>query len=367
LPNKSALAEVFADTAGFFLLLFEDDNVICWQRIGRKHSSFGMSIFSIGIDLGGTNLRIAAFTSDWERREAITTPTRVQDGPGAVLDDMCAAVEKLVAECGRGELVGVGLGSPGPLELPAGRLLQPPNLPGFEDLELKTELENRLQVPVIVECDANAAALAECHAGTGKKFGLHSLCMLTLGTGVGSGIILNGRVWHGYAGMGGEAGHVPVYHDGLMCGCGTRGCLEQYASATAIARAGQNLVHAKPQSGSGTVTARSIAEAAQAGDVESQRVYDGVGEALGIGLASLVSTLNLPLYVVGGGVVAAWDLFAPAMFAEIERGSYIYRLTKPADGAVPQAGKTNVFPAELGPDSGLLGAAMLPFFQSLGS
>ena len=327
-----------------------------------------MSIFSIGIDLGGTNLRIAAFTSDWERRGAITTPTRVQDGPGAVLDDMCAAVEKLVAECGgRGELVGVGLGSPGPLELPAGRLLQPPNLPGFEDLELKTELENRLQVPVVVECDANAAALAECHAGAGKKFGFHSLCMLTLGTGVGSGIILNGRVWHGYAGMGGEAGHVPVYHDGLMCGCGTRGCLEQYASATAIARAGQNLVHARPGNGSGAITARSIAEAAQAGDVESQRVYDGVGEALGIGLASLVSTLNLPLYVVGGGVVAAWDLFAPAMFAEIERGSYIYRLTKPADPAVPQAGKTNVFPAELGPDSGLLGAAMLPFFQSLGS
>lgn len=327
-----------------------------------------MSIFSIGIDLGGTNLRIAAFTSEWERLGAITTPTRVQYGPGAVLDDMCAAVQKLVADCGgRGELVGVGLGSPGPLELPSGRLLQPPNLPGFEDLELKTELESRLQVPVVVECDANAAALAECHAGAGKKSGYHSLCMLTLGTGVGSGIILNGRVWHGYAGMGGEAGHVPVYHDGLLCGCGSYGCLEQYASATAIARAGQNLDHAKAQNGSGTISARSIAEAAQAGDTESQRIYDGVGEALGIGLASLVSTLNLPLYVVGGGVVAAWKLFAPSMFAELDRGSYIYRLTKPVNPAIPEIGKTNVLPAELGPDSGLLGAAMLPFFQSLSS
>ena len=327
-----------------------------------------MSIFSIGIDLGGTNLRIAAFTSDWERRGAITTPTRVQDGPGAVLDDMCAAVQKLVADCGgRGELVGVGLGSPGPLELPSGRLLQPPNLPGFEGLELKVELEKRLQVPVVVECDANAAALAECHAGAGQKYGHHSLCMLTLGTGVGSGIILNGRVWHGFAGMGGEAGHVPVYHDGLMCGCGTRGCLEQYASATAIARAGQNLVHAGSQNGTGTISARSIAEAALAGDAESQRIYEVVGEALGIGLASLVSTLNLPLYVIGGGVVAAWELFAPSMFTELDRGSYIYRLTRPSDSAVPEAGKTNVLPAELGPDSGLLGAAMLPFFQSLSS
>jgi len=329
-----------------------------------------MSIFSIGIDLGGTNLRIASFSSNWERRGAVTTPTRVQDGPGAVLDDMCAAVEKLVAQCGeRGDLVGVGLGSPGPLELPSGRLVQPPNLPGFEDLELKTELENRLQVPVIVECDANAAALAECHAGAGKTFGYHSLCMLTLGTGVGSGIILNGRVWHGFIGMGGEAGHVPVYHDGLLCGCGSRGCLEQYASATAIARAGSRLVTIPDAASSGklALTARTIAEAALAGDAESRQIYEGVGEALGIGLASLVSTLNLPLYIIGGGVVAAWELFAPTMFAELDRGSYIYRLTKPVRTTVPEAGKTNVLPAELGPDSGLLGAAMLPFFQSLSS
>jgi glucokinase len=324
-----------------------------------------MSTFSIGIDLGGTNLRIAAFTSEWERRGAITTPTRVQDGPGAVLDDMCTAVHQLVSECGgRQHLVGVGLGSPGPLELPAGRLLQPPNLPGFEGLELKTELENRLQVPVIVECDANAAALAECHAGSGRTSGYQSLCMLTLGTGVGSGIILNGRVWHGFAGMGGEAGHVPVYHDGLLCGCGTYGCLEQYASATAIARAGEKMVRANSRNGFPAVTARSIAEAAIAGDTGSQQIYNGVGEALGIGLASLVSTFNLPLYVIGGGVVAAWDLFAPAMFKELERGSYIYRLTKPENPSVLEKSKTNVLPAELGPDSGLLGAAMLPFFQS---
>ena len=110
-----------------------------------------------------------------------------------------------------------------------------------------------------------------------------------------------------------------------------------------------------------------FAEAASAGDRESQRIYEVVGEALGIGLASLVSTLNLPLYIIGGGVVAAWELFAPSMFAELDRGSSIYRLTPPSDSAVPEAGKTNVLPAELGPDSGLLGAAMLPLFQSLSS
>jgi glucokinase len=327
-----------------------------------------MSTYSIGIDLGGTNLRIAAYAADWTRRDAITIPTRVQDGPGAVLADMCEAVDQLVAACGgREDFVGVGMGSPGPLELPSGRLLEPPNLPGFEGLELKTELESRLQLPVVVECDANAAALAECHAGAGKSSGYQSLCMLTLGTGVGSGIILNGHVWHGFNGMGGEAGHVPVYRDGLLCGCGTRGCLEQYASATAIARAGRDLIPEGSENGADIVTARTIADAALAGDAESRRIYDGVGEALGIGLASLVSTLSLPLYVIGGGVVAAWELFAPAMFIELEQGSYIYRLTKPADPSVLEAARTNVVPAELGPDSGLLGAAMLPFFQSLSS
>ncbi|HEX3435289.1 MAG TPA: ROK family protein [Pseudacidobacterium sp.] len=324
-----------------------------------------MNAFSIGIDLGGTNLRIAAFTSDWQRLGSVSVPTRVGSGPQAVLDDMCSAVKHLVAEHEAGrQLVGVGIGCPGPLELPSGRLLTPPNLPGFEGLELKTELERRLEVPVVVECDANAAALAECHAGAGKASGYQSLCMLTLGTGVGSGIILNGHVWHGFAGMAGESGHVPVYHDGLVCGCGSRGCLEQYASATAIARVGRKLIAAGVAlNGSDAVTARTIAEGALAGDPESREIYNGVGKALGIGLASLVSTLNLPLYVIGGGVAAAWDLFSPSMFAALEADSYIYRLTKPSGPNIPEKAKTNVMAAQLGSDSGLLGAAMLPFFE----
>jgi len=323
----------------------------------------GMNTFSIGVDLGGTSLRVAAFTPDWERLSAISMPTRVDAGPEAVLQDMVSAIRQLVAEHQSGrQWVGTGVGCPGPLELPSGRLLTPPNLPGFGGLELKTELERRLGSPVLVECDANAAALAECHAGAGKAFGTQSLCMLTLGTGVGSGIILDGHVWHGFAGMAGEAGHVPVYLDGLPCGCGSRGCLEQYASATAIARAGRSLAVAGPHHGQDQVTARSLAESAWAGDAESEEIYRKVGQALGIGLASLVSTLNLPLYVVGGGVAAAWDLFSPAMFAAMEAHSYIYRLTKPADPSIPEKGRTTVVPARLGPDSGLLGAAMLPFF-----
>ena len=110
-------------------------------------------------------------------------------------------------------------------------------LPGFDAFMLKDEMESKLHSPVIVECDANAAALAEWKSGVGKEMPGDSMCMLTLGTGVGAGIILDRKIWHGMNGMGGEGGHIPLVEDGFACGCGGRGCLEQYASATAIGRA----------------------------------------------------------------------------------------------------------------------------------
>jgi glucokinase len=269
------------------------------------------------------------------------------------------------------DLVGIGIGSPGPIELPEGRLLQPPNLPGFDRLELKVELETLLNLPVIIECDANAAALAEAHAGLGRKYAVDSVCMVTLGTGVGGGIVLGGKIWHGFNGMAGEVGHVSVWPDGIPCSCGNRGCLELFASATGIARMAREAAaegrsprtrdlidHGQP------VTARDVARFAEQGDAGALSAYDTCGRALGLGLADLVNTLNLPLYTIGGGAAAAWPLFASVMFRELTRASYVYRLTRPADAAVFEPGKTNVMPAQLGPDSGLLGAAMVPCFQS---
>jgi glucokinase len=331
-----------------------------------------MAKFTIGVDLGGTNLRIAGFSSDWQRLTSVAIPTRVREGPPVVLGDMASAIRHVIEQCGGvDELEGIGVGSPGPIELPAGRLLQPPNLPGFHALELKVELELLLDLPVIIESDANAAALAEAHAGLGREHAADSLCMLTLGTGVGSGIILDGRIWHGFLGMAGEAGHVAVWPEGMSCNCGNRGCLELFASATGIARMAREAAaegrsprvrelidHHQP------VTARQVAEFAQEGDAGALSVYDTVGRALGLSLADLVNTLNLPLYVIGGGAAAAWPLFAPVMFRELERASYVYRLTQPGDRDRFEAGKTNVLAAQLGTDSGLLGAAMVPRFVS---
>ncbi len=331
-----------------------------------------MTKFTIGVDLGGTNLRIAGFSGEWQRLASVAVPTRVQEGPMTVLADMAAAIRQVIAECGgEGGLQGIGVGSPGPIELPAGRLLQPPNLPGFHELELKVELERLLGLPVIIESDANAAALAEAHAGLGQEYSVESLCMLTLGTGVGSGIVLGGRIWNGFLGMAGEAGHVSVWPEGIPCSCGNRGCLELFASATGIVRMAREAAAEgrsprvrelvdKHQA----VTARDVAEFAHGGDPGALSVYNTVGRALGLSLADLVNTLNLPLYVVGGGAAAAWPLFSPVMFRELERASYVYRLTQPNDRDCYETGKTNVLPAQLGSDSGLLGAAMVPRYPS---
>src|ERR1700749_4948583 len=146
-----------------------------------------MSSFSVGVDLGGTNLRVAAYTRASGLLETILLPTRLAAGRLAVVEDMCHAIRKLIDKFSpQHELAGVGIGTPGPLELPAGRLHNPPNLPGWDGFDLRCELEKKVRQNVIVESDANLAALAECVLGRGRTMGLDSLCMLTLGTGVGN-------------------------------------------------------------------------------------------------------------------------------------------------------------------------------------
>jgi glucokinase len=329
---------------------------------------------TIGVDLGGTNLRIAAYAPDLGVLNSVSLRTRLEAGPLAVVDDMCDAIIELIEEHQQGrDLIGVGVGSPGPLELPAGRLHHPPNLPGWDGFPLLAEMEKRLQRPVVLESDANAAVLAEYALGLGKHLGIDSLCMLTLGTGVGNGIILNGKLWHGSTGMGGEAGHMTVYPDGPLCGCGNTGCLEVCASATAIVNAAEKLAKNGKVSGLAALrdkgalfTAQSIADAAQQGDPDAKRIFAETGTALGICLAGLINILNLPLYVVGGGVANSWDLLSPTLFRELERRSYVYALTAPGRAASKgmPGGGTQVLPAKLGAEAGLLGACILPMYSS---
>ena len=322
-----------------------------------------MNSWSIGVDLGGTNLRVAAVTQHGESLETIHLPTRLGAGPQAVLDDMAGAIRQLIEKHEGDTLLGIAVGSPGPIELPQGVLHHPPNLTGFDGLNLRTELERRLDRPVQIGHDAALAAYGECLLGAGRAYGVNSLVMLTLGTGVGCGIVLEGRIWNGMKGSAGESGHGPLYPDGVPCPCGARGCLEMYASATSIVRLARELgigVEERPSVEAPSLTALRVAELATAGDERALRVFDQVGDALGLSLAHLVNALDLPLYLIGGGAAAAWPLFAPRMFSTLREGSYVYRQSMPRDPNFFEPGKTYVAPAQLGSEAGLLGAALLP-------
>jgi glucokinase len=316
--------------------------------------------YSIGVDLGGTNLRVASYTGGIDFMDSVLLPTRLREGPDRVVRDMCDAIKALaVKDNGGRRLAGIGIGSPGPMQLPQGVLRNPPNLPGWDLFELRKAIESELGTSVAIECDANLAALAEEQLGAGRMHGVDSLCVLTLGTGVGSGFVLNGRILHGATGMGGEAGHVIVQDVGVAaCGCGGFGCLEQYASASAVVRMAQETM-----SEEAPATAHGVALSARSGDLRATSVFEGVGHALGIALTGLINTLNLPLYLLGGGVCDAWDLLAPTLFSTLHRRSYVYRLTEP-DVLEPlslEVNKTYVLRAQLGSSAGLLGACLLPY------
>jgi glucokinase len=192
--------------------------------------------------------------------------------------------------------------------------------------------------------------------------------MITLGTGVGSGLILNGSVWHGMVGMGGEVGHLCLDPLGPPCGCGSRGCLEQYASANGLLRlareeaespgASEALVRLSHQQAGFSPLA--VATLAEQGDASALRSFQELGSWLGLGLAGLINTLDLPLIIIGGGVASSWKLFSPSMFTKLREYSFVYRLGEPTQRTTMEANHTFIRPAELGPAAGLLGAALLP-------
>ncbi len=336
-----------------------------------------MNSFSIGVDLGGTNLRIAAVDEQGTLVEKVTLGTKVSRGREHVIADMCDAIQRLTDKFkDTAPLIGIGIGVPGIIDMEAGVVRESPNLPDWTDYPARAAIEQRLKTVVILENDANVAALGEQWLGAAKNFS--DMAMLTLGTGVGGGLVFGGAIWHGANGMAGEVGHITVEPDGHLCGCGNRGCLEQYASATAVVRMAREVIAkngaselASAASSDPEFSSKSIYNLAIQGDEDARRIFRNVGRCLGIVLASLINTLNLPIYVVGGGASSAWEAFAPSMFDELRQRSYVYAVTALHDASAGthgasahvQAGpghKTTITRALLGSDAGLYGAARLP-------
>ena len=327
-----------------------------------------MSTFAIGVDLGGTNLRIAAVDEHGTFLEKTSLDTQASRGRDFVITEMCEAIRATVNKIPSATLAGIGIGVPGIIDMETGMLRESPNLPGWHNYPVRDDIERRLGAKVILENDANAAALGEKWLGAARDH--DDMLMLTLGTGVGGGVVLGGRVWHGMRGMAGEPGHITIHPEGPPCPCGNRGCLEQFASATAVVRmareaiakdASSALAHAAQ--GSAALTAKSVYQLATQGDSDAQQIYRRVGWALGIGLAGLINLLNLPIYVIGGGVAAGWDAFLRAMLEEVRWRSFVYRATNPEDSS-GSSKKTIITRALLGGDAGLFGAARLPLLVS---
>jgi len=336
-----------------------------------------MNKFSIGVDLGGTNMRIAAVDEQGSLVEKVTLDTKVSLGRDYVIGNMCDAIQRMSEKYrNSATLLGIGVGVPGIIDMQTGLVRESPNLPGWVDYPAGADIGQRLKTMVILENDANVAAFGEQWLGAAKDYA--DMAMLTLGTGVGGGLVLGGAIWRGANGMAGEFGHTTVEPDGHPCGCGNRGCLEQYASATAVVRMARDAIasngvsalaraaHSDPE-----FSAKSIYNLAMQGDEDARRIFRYVGRCLGIVLSSMVNSLNLPIYVIGGGMSSAWETFSPAIFEELRRRSLVYAATAPPDPSASNQGasahvkagpghKTIITRALLGSDAGLYGAARLP-------
>jgi glucokinase len=301
-----------------------------------------MPEYSIGVDLGGTNLRAAAIDDHGVMIEKVSGSTHLKAGRDAVVDDMVQAIEGVRTRIAGRTLAGIGVGVPGFILMDKGIIVGSNNLPQFENYPVRDEIERRLGARVILENDANAAAMGEKWMGAGRD--VNDLVLLTLGTGVGGGIISAGRVLEGSVGMAGEIGHITVSPNGNPCGCGNTGCLEKHASATAIGAMARLI-------GLGAdLTAEDVYKLAVAGDARAKAIFTSMGQALGIALATLINIFNFPLYLLSGGPLPAWDYFSPAMIAEVQRRSFTYRNSP-----------TRIERATLGNEAGLYGAAYLPF------
>ena len=306
------------------------------------------------VDLGGTNLRAANIDSSGSIHERVKLPTPDSDKAEDIVNAIVSAVQNCETEAAKraAHIQAVSVVVPGSVHAQSRVIVNAPNVPAIVDFELAEALEGKLQRQVLIENDANAAALGEMWQGAARSS--RTIVCLTLGTGVGSGIILNGELWRGADGTAGEIGHTSVQPFGhVRCKCGNIGCLEVYASATAIVRMTREALSNHPASqlnsvDPGDLTSSQVADAAAMGDELALEIFRKMGTYLGIAAANIVNTLNPELIVIGGGVSAAFDLFAPAARAEMLRRAF----------PVP-AVRCQIVRAECGDDAGLLGAALL--------
>lgn len=309
----------------------------------------------IGIDVGGTNVKIALVDDKGNITYSNSVPTRAEMGYEYTVNNIKQAIYDLMKETKltTKDIEGIGFGFPGQVDYKSGVVRLAPNIPGWVEVPIAKLIEDEFKIPTRVDNDVRCAALGELNYGAGQ--GCENLICITVGTGIGSGLIVNGRLVRGASNAAGEIGHIKLQiHDGPICGCGDTGCMEAFASGPAIVAMAEDYIKGgkstkfREMANGNPITPYIVCEAAKSGDPVAQRIFTIMGEYIGTGLSSVVNLLNPEKIIVGGGVADAGDLLLKPLTETLKK-----RAMKIAGQAV------EVVPAQLGNTAGVIGASLL--------
>ncbi len=314
--------------------------------------------YTIGVDLGGTSVKIGIVSDKGKISRKLSLETHSSEGPDAVVEQIKKGITEILKKSKK-KIYGIGIGSPGVVTSKKGIVQNPPNFPGWEKVSLGKLIEKEFNKKVFVENDANAAAIGELIFGVGKKY--DSFIMVTLGTGVGGGIIIKNKIYRGEFGAAGEIGHVTIDHKGPTCNCGSKGCIEAYVGNHYLV----NRIKSELQDHSQSkiwelidndleqLTPKIIDIASEAGDSYAQSIVNEMGYYIGCALASVSNLLDVSTFIIGGGVSG----FGKPLFDSIKETASSRVLT-------PLRSRIKVYPANLKNDAGIKGASALVFYKS---
>ncbi len=309
----------------------------------------------IGIDVGGTNVKIALVDGEGKIIYSNSVPTFAQMGYEYTVNNIKQAIRDLMKETNTEakDIQGIGFDFPGQVDCKTGVVKNAPNIPGWVNVPIAQMIEEEFNIPTRIDNDVRCAALGELKFGAGR--GCENFVCITVGTGIGSGLVINGKVVRGAANAAGEIGHIKLQmEDGPLCGCGDSGCLEAFASGPSIVAMAQEYLKGgksakfRELAGDGEITPYIVAKAAEAGDPVAKRIFEKMGYYIGMGLTSVINLLNPEKIIIGGGVAECGELLLDPIRRTIND-----RAMKVQREAV------EIVPAELGNSAGVIGASML--------
>lgn len=314
--------------------------------------------YAIGVDLGGTNIKIGIVSQRGKLLKKISLSSKAEGGPDKVVKQIRLGIKEILSK-NKKKIRGIGIGSPGVVSIKKGTVENPPNFPGWTKVNLGNIISKEFNIDCHVENDANAAAIGEMIFGTGKRY--NSFVMITLGTGVGGGIILNRKLYRGEIGAAGEIGHITINYEGPRCNCGSFGCIEAYVGNNYLISKVKADLTASPNpkilklvnNDLNLLTPLIINKAAEDGDAFAKSVISEMGEQIGSALASVSNLLDVSTFIIGGGVSG----FGRPLFTAINKSLVVRVITSLRN-------RVKVLPAKLKNEAGIKGASALVFYKS---